>query len=78
MAAAAAAANGEGRTHDFDWNDGSLCSVSWSDGPLGGPREDNVKSARNKKRRAENDQEKRLRCEVNVSTKVSFCQIRPV
>jgi len=32
--AAAVAANGEGRTHGFDWNDGSLCSVSRSVGPL--------------------------------------------
>lgn len=57
-AAAAAVANGEGRTHGVDWNDGSLCSVGRSDPVLSGPREDNVsfESARNKKRRAENGQ----------------------
>lgn len=70
----------EGHTASTHWNDGSLCWVgqtqsSWRE-------EDNVseslESARNKKRRAENGQRggtRRRGCEVNVSPKVSFCQV---
>lgn len=75
---------GEGRTHGVDWNDGSLCSVGRSGPVLSGPREDNVSSSPREIRREgrktarEENEEKRLGCEVNVSPKVSFCQVRLV
>jgi len=86
VAAAAAVANGEGRTHGVDWNDGSLYSMGRSDPVLSGPREDNVSSSPREIRRegrktarvVGRNEEKRLGCEVNVSPKVSFCQVRPV